>query len=254
VEAFFAHLETFLTSVGSHQTAIMVIATAVIAIASLATFFVTLMLARENRLLRKAGTEPQVVAYLLPDDRHTTTLNFVLSNIGQGPARNVSYTFDADMADFAKHNARLMNSDERPAISVLPQGERFVAYFGVGHQLFAGEGLKPFTVNVSYENIKGKSTKKDFPLDIAQYLDVVTLGTPAEHEVAEAMKKLAKTVEYWTSGSRRLKVETITTQEAEARLEEFREQRRQKRAKRQEQQPGPENQVGVEGTDDTARQ
>ena len=67
-----------------YQGAIIALATAVIAVAAVVTALLTFSLARENRLLRKLGTEPQVVAYLMTDQRYKTMVNLVLANIGQG--------------------------------------------------------------------------------------------------------------------------------------------------------------------------
>jgi hypothetical protein len=39
----------------------------------------------ETRSLRRAGTEPDVVAYLLPHPVHLIVINIVVANVGQGP-------------------------------------------------------------------------------------------------------------------------------------------------------------------------
>lgn len=237
-------LDAALTFLKLHESAFVVLATVVIAISSVASFVVAWLVFKENRLLRKVGTEPQIAAYLLQDKRYKDTLNLVLANIGQGPARRVSFTFDADMEDFAKQRVRVPTRTDRPAIGILPQGERIVTFFGVASELFAGDGLKPFSVKVGYEDIKGRRIEEDFSLDIAQFRSITMLGAPAEHEVAEALKKVAKFVDGWTSGSRRLKVETTTTAEVLAAREEALE-----RLQREQEQHGVE-QAGTTGSAD----
>lgn len=209
---------------GTAWSGVVAGATAVMAVASVASFVVAFFLVKENQLLRKAGTEPEVVAYLLPDRRHPTTLNFVLANIGRGPARDVEYWFEADAEDFAAHNVHVGNTAKRKAVSVLPQGERIVMLFGTGWEAFKEPRLKPFKVEVRFYDLKGKERSAKFDLDVAQFDGMVTLGTPAEHEIAEALKKIAKTVKTWsssTSGKSRLAVETITTDEGRKQAEEW---------------------------------
>ena len=65
--------------------------------------WLTGVLAIENRRLRKAGTEPEVIAYLFPDARHINILHMVVANVAKGAAKNVSIEFEADADDFASH-------------------------------------------------------------------------------------------------------------------------------------------------------
>ncbi|MDQ7250763.1 hypothetical protein [Dongia sedimenti] len=198
-----------------YQGAISGLATLVIAIATIVYVKLTHQLAVENRLLRKAGTEPQVVAYLMPDHIHKTMVNFVLANVGQGAALNVKFSFEADAADFTRHEVCLTNSDERTAISVLPQGERVTAFFGSGHNLVRKPALHPFEVLVEYRNTQGLFYRHKFNLDISQFLGLITLGSPPDYEMAEALKKIEQHLSHAISGFKRLKIETITSAEAE---------------------------------------
>lgn len=178
-------------------------------------------LARENRRLREAGTEPKVVAYLLLDPRYKTMLNFVLANIGQGPALNVTFTFEADHQDLAAHNVRLTGSKDRQVASVLPQGERLVTFFGTGPELLREPPLKPFSVKIEYEDLKRRAHVGSHKLDVSEFKGLITLGALPEHEVAEALKKIAKMMDHWSSGYHKIKVEVSTREEEERRQREI---------------------------------
>ena len=106
-------------------------ATVVIALFAIITAFLTLALANENRLMRKSGTEPKVVAYLKLAPYRANIVNFVLANVGQGPARDVEFTFQADESDFRDHDVRIGNHSDRTLTSMLPQGERIETFFGL---------------------------------------------------------------------------------------------------------------------------
>lgn len=68
--------------------------------------FLTIFLWQENKRLRKAGTEPEVVAYLIPDVRHLHILMLVIANVGRGAAWDVSLEFMGDLESLQKKGAR----------------------------------------------------------------------------------------------------------------------------------------------------
>lgn len=192
----------------------------------------------------------------MADPRYKTMINFVLANIGRGHALNVSFEFDADEKDFTAHQVHLGNTKRRKAVSVLPQSERIVMFFGQGHQLLAEPQLKPFKAQVRYENISGAARRAEFELDVAQFQGLITLGQAAEHETAEALKKIEKHLSAFASGLKRFKVETITN--AEARKQATKETRglkselkravKEERAREQAQSKGKKK-PGPEGPD-----
>lgn len=164
------------------------------ALATVAIAVLTGFLAFENRRLRKAGTEPEVVAYLLPHPDGNGAINFVLENIGQGLARNVKFTLNYDEDDFERHNVMLVNDTERSYIGVLPQGGRVQTLFGVGYEL-AGKGsegaLKQFAVRATYDDLNGQTKHSDQWLDVAQFLGMKGLfAKPASRDAADSLRKI----------------------------------------------------------------
>ncbi len=199
-------MEDFINLAISAQGEVTALATVVIAVMAVVTGVLTYALIRENRLLRKAGTEPNVVAYLTTHSRRPTMTIFVLANIGEGAACNVRFRFQADEQDFTSHKVRLNNSCNRAAIGMLPQGEKIEAFFG-GHELYQNDKLRPFIVVVEYEDIKGRRRISTHSLDVSQFDGFSILGEPAEHEIAEALKKIEKHLNRFATGTTRLKVE-----------------------------------------------
>lgn len=174
-------------------------ATVVIAVFTFALAILTGMLAVENRKLRRAGTDPQIVAYLVPHPDGNGAINFVLANIGQGPARNVQFDLEYDETDFIQHEVWLQNDSNRSYISVLPQGEKIVALFGRGYDL-AGNGkdgngqvLKPFTTVLVYEDWTGRKYKSSHKIDVSQFMGLRGIySKPANREIADTLNKMEK--------------------------------------------------------------
>ncbi|QKC85772.1 hypothetical protein [Mesorhizobium sp. NZP2077] len=189
--------EPFLTA--DTSAAISAISSVVYTIFTLAIVVLTALLAAENRRLRKAGTDPEVVPFLSTHPDGNGGIIFNLANIGQGPALRVEYKLIGDEADFAAHQVALTNDAERAPIGVLPQGEKIAALFGVGYVLYGsdaksgGQRLKPFDVAVTCYNLSGQRKISSHKLDIAQFAGLRGIATkPAIREIAEALKNIER--------------------------------------------------------------
>src|SRR6266508_6076884 len=106
----------------------------------------TWQLAVENRLLRKAGTDPQVVGYAMINPRAWGAIDFVIANIGKGAARNVSYKIVAGGDDLNAKDVRLLPPGLKFAF--LPQDEQISASMGMGWDLLADPRIGPFEIEV----------------------------------------------------------------------------------------------------------
>lgn len=199
---------------------VIVAATVVIAFSALASLGLTWRLSQDNRALRKAGTEPEVVAYLGIDPRSGFLVNLVLENVGQGPACDVEFFVEADRQDFADHEVMYVTAGATQKIrSLLPQGERVERLLGVGNRLFSDDEakrLQPFRVDVWYSNLRDvRIGPKEYPLDIAE-LGGATQSTPTDKRIADALEKIETHLRHFGSGFKRLRVETITTAKGQA--------------------------------------
>jgi hypothetical protein len=220
-------LHTFSGWVIAHKDHVTLLTAGVSAVMAIAVVWLTAVLAKDNRLLRKAGTEPDVVAYLLPDQRHLNMLNLVVANVGRGPARNVSLEFVGDIKKLYEKGARLLSRAKMPIHAVLPQDERFVQIFGNALDIFEGDPPPDFTIKVNFETSRGEKKSTEYRASIKDFEGLSQAHSP-EHEVAEALKKIAAAVDQWTSMSR-LRVETITSAEVQSQLMTIREAAKAKR-------------------------
>ena len=186
---------SMLDFLGQHQGAITVIATIVIALSAVITILLTRSLVKENRLLRKVGEEPKVIAYLAGDPRHWYDINFILANVGRGPARNIEFQIDLEEKYFGHNRVAPMNNPDRKSFDFLPQDEEICMLLGSGPQLIQQMRLPPFKVNVQWENLKGTTYSDEYELDVSQFLGIFFSGRPADHEIAETLAKIDKHLE-----------------------------------------------------------
>ncbi|MCY3882147.1 MAG: hypothetical protein OXG61_08515 [Chloroflexi bacterium] len=196
---------------------VIVAATVVIASSALASLWLNWRLSQDNRALRKAGTEPEVVAYLAPDPRSGFFLDLVLENVGQGPACDVEYFVDAEPVDFAKHEVKYVPArTARKIKSLLPQGQRVSRFIGVGNRLYSEDEearLQPFRVTVWYSTLRGtRIGPKEYVIDVAE-LGGSAQVDPGEERIAQSLEKIEKHLDHFASGFQRLHVETMTTAE-----------------------------------------
>ncbi|MDB5602338.1 MAG: hypothetical protein JWN71_4382 [Xanthobacteraceae bacterium] len=190
-------------------SAVSAFAAAVVMCATIATVTLNRRLAKENRTLRKTEGDPQVVAYATINPRVWAAIDFVIANIGKGPARNVTYTVLSGAESLTKKEARLFPSGVKFAF--LPSGEQLSSTMGMGWDLLSEPALPPFEVELTYENLAGEQRCAKFSVDVNQFNGMYRLGTPNDELIAQNLKKIADVMEGWSRG--RLQVETMSVSE-----------------------------------------
>ena len=125
-------MNSVLEWVSINHSIVTAAATVIIAAEAGITSWLTHSLVRENKLLRKVGEDPKVIAHLGGDSRHPSYINFVLANVGRGPARKIEFEFDFDERFYANGRVAPMNRTDRKPYGFLPQDERICMFFGSG--------------------------------------------------------------------------------------------------------------------------
>jgi len=140
------------TAITATSTIVTTIATVVLAITTIVYAYHTRDLEKENRLLRRAGSAPDVVAYIATNPNIFHGIDFVLMNTGRGPAKRIEYEIVGG-EDFHSHGVRL--ATRKNTLTLLPQDEAIRTSLGFGPDLLKEPALAPFTVSVSYETLAG---------------------------------------------------------------------------------------------------
>lgn len=181
-------------------------ATVLSGLSTLAIAFLTVLLWNENRLLRKAGSNPRVVAHFEIHPEGTGAINLALSNIGTGPALDISFEIEAEQGDFGKYSIQLDTACQRAPMTLIAQGEKVSFLFGISFNLFttiAGEEspLKPFNVTVRWKSVGNKKLVcEKYTLDISQYVGLPgMLSKPPMLKLVDELQGIKKQLAEITS-------------------------------------------------------
>ncbi len=179
------------------------ISTILSGLSTVAIAVLTVLLWKENRLLRKAGSEPKLVAYFEPHPDGTGGLNIAIANVGTGPARNVYVQFKDEGSNFTNYNLILNCNERRGPFTLLPQGEKISVLFAIGYQLFKPKNgdnekipLPPFFVALEWENLDGKPVFSDeYKLDVKPYGSLPGfVNKPYLLKIADSIDGVSKSV------------------------------------------------------------
>lgn len=186
---------------------ITAIATMVTAGATMAVAFATAVMVRAtNRMAKvseltlKAGTTPQVIAYLKDHfhDRLVPDVTVVLENIGQGAAQNITYRMifeDEAGKKLAEKNFIVNRTDLK--IDFLPQGAKREMMLGKIDELYDQNTkvikITPFSITVQYENLEGQQHREEsFKLDVRGFEGMGGVQVSSLVKIDESLQSLPK--------------------------------------------------------------
>lgn len=170
---------------------------AVIGVAAISAFLAAisatanLLQAVEAQRQRELLQRPYVIAYF--DGSSKATVNFLVQNSGNSPARNVTILFEPSPVDFAGRTLDKVSVFSKP-ISFLPAGATIRQLVDVGHRLLADGKPTHFVVSVTYSSVEGQSYSERFDHDI-EWMKQATVPEKSlqDHlsDISEHLKKMA---------------------------------------------------------------
>ncbi len=191
------------------------------AIVALSTIFytvLTVVLVLETRQLRYAQTEPKLVAFVEPREEFLQFAHLYISNVGAGPAFNVSVELKAESND---SGAELLIKDFSKShffntgIGYIASNQRIQSPYTAFTTEFDKKIKAIFTVVIKYKSTINKEYCDSYIIDMSQFEGETRLGIPHIYSITESLKKLQGDINKITTGFRRLKVETYTYEDRE---------------------------------------
>jgi len=210
--------------------ALTVIFTAVVTISTVIYALLTGILVLETRRLRQVQTEPRIQITVDGFDFTVNIVRLSISNIGQGPARNLR--FSTSVISGGESAEKLLA--EFTSSNFFRTGLR---YFGPAQHIYSGytqvnvdyEGKSNsiLSFKVSYENLNGQKYEEELLVDMAELKGRYQLGTPNLYSIAKSLEKIQKDVHHFSTGFKRLKVDAYDSadrEEEEREREEWRKE------------------------------
>ncbi len=190
-------LNTILSLVFS---AVVSVATIVIAWATHKYMKLTASLVEETRLVRKAQTEPKISIYLRPQEQDPVIVELILRNYSQGQALDLTFQIEPDIYYF--QNRRLSDVDFLRSLSSLQPDEARILPMWTGYWKPIDDTKKtiPETVTVSakYHDILGNEKTERFPLPFGSYSHGETWDKDSPLEkIAKSLGELEKEVKQY---------------------------------------------------------
>ena len=169
---------------------IQTVAAIVLAFSTVRLWKATNHLAQESRRTREEAKTPRVLAKLKPLPEHGDFMQLVLSNVGRGTARNISFRLEGDEADFERHNVKLRGT-LKPINFMLP-AESEAYEMGGMPDLVHNAPLNPFTVVIKYQDVDDLLYEEQVVLDLYQFGELAWAGASVLWRGMDALEKIER--------------------------------------------------------------
>ncbi len=164
--------------------------------------------------MRRAQTEPVIAINIKPRDEWINLIDFVIENVGLGPAYDINFNFDKDL-QIRKNKTLKDISIFQNGINYMSPGQKIQFFFTSLIENFDEKVKTPVNVTVTYRDSLDSKIKSNFVIDFSQFLGMSQLGKPPLYEIKSLLAKLQQDVHYIMSGLRKLKVDIYTKEDRE---------------------------------------
>lgn len=191
----------------------------VVTIATVVTAWLNARLVSETRKMREAQTEPHIEVTYRIRDEWINLLDVAVRNIGLGPAYDIS--FDLRSEEPAETKSDLIESLER--LNCFSKG---LAYLGPSQEfssfwtsLVEGQTSKLDTrvhITCKYINATGSCYQAICILDLSELKGIRRIGEPPLHKISKQLESIAKNINHFASGFKRLGINSYTQADRDA--------------------------------------
>jgi hypothetical protein len=161
----------------------------IVAASTVVYAFLTYRLVNETEKLRKVQTDPHILIYANMD-AYAQLVSLVITNVGSGPARNLSVRFNQEIPYAEKKNLNDFGVFAT-GMSHVPPKYTLEYIYDYGAVLFGNRSKKPmkFEVFVEYENSTSDRFSETFPIDI-EALSGLWYKGGAPKDIAHSIKNI----------------------------------------------------------------
>jgi hypothetical protein len=168
----------------------------------------------ETRQMRRAQTDPKLVAYVELREEFINFGHLYIQNVGAGPALDVSFELLADNDD---EGGELLINDFKKTrfldtgVDYIGPNQKLRSRYSRFNDAFEKKIKAKLTVKIKYKNSTKQSMSDVYSIDMSQFEGAGSLGTPHLHSIAESLKKFQDDFHSFYNGFHHLKVDTYTS-------------------------------------------
>lgn len=225
------NVEQFFPWLNQNQGALVAASTIILVFINVVYAWLNRSLLLENRMMRKAQTEPYLTAYLKASEDAVNITHLIVIDAGQGPAFNISAKIENAEQVFAGYQDAWIKRFPLDGYNVIPPGESFIFFLGVGHQLLREDSpMTPFQIKFEFMDLNGKRHSSISEIDVQLLRGHTRISTNYLEDVSKHLEKISSTLQRAGNGHfGRLQVECVTRDEAKEEFERFIEQHNERR-------------------------
>lgn len=164
----------------------------------------TRVLARETRATREAGERADVQCAIQPHEEHLNVAELVIANLGAASATHVTLTYGPTMRGNEEVGKKTIK------LSRLLPGARIRATVGS----YVHMHTKTFRAEGVFRDRFGESSI-EYEQELGGWLGHSRVSGHPEYKTAEALSKMADTMDKWTRFGGRLEVNAFSTKDRE---------------------------------------
>ena len=198
--------------------------TIAVGVSTIVYAFLTIILVRETRKMRKAQTDPHIFVNLEHSEFSISFIDLVVKNIGYGPAYNVTFNVTKDFEMQRKGNIS--------EIGFIKNGLKYFAPNQSTHQFIASfindkSNLadREIEIQVKYKNSTGNQFDEIFLLSFTQFKHTTQLGSgPPIYKISKEFEKLNTYLGHIVSDFKRLNINVFDSDDRKNEEEKLNEE------------------------------
>jgi hypothetical protein len=182
----------------------------VVTIATVVTAWLNARLVSETRRMREAQTEPHVQVTYKIRDEWINLLDVSIRNIGLGPAYDISFELRAEIVGDKKNDLvgtlEKLNCFSKGLVYLGPDQE-FSSFWTSLLESHASKLDTRVHIICRYRNATGVRYVMPCVLDLSELKGISRIGEPPLYKISKQLESIAKNVDHFASGFRRLRVD-----------------------------------------------
>jgi hypothetical protein len=219
---------TWIDEINKNAGFIGLVFSLVVTIATVVTAWLNARLVSETRKMREAQTEPHIQVTYKIRDEWINLLDVAIRNIGLGPAYDISFELRAESSGEDKND--LVDSLKKlncfcKGLVYLGPDQEFSSFWTSLTEDHASKLGTRVHVTCRYRNATGVRYEMPCVLDLSELKGISRIGEPPLFKISKQIESIAKNVDHFASGFKKLRVDGYTQADRDAEKAEWASER-----------------------------